>query len=82
MVWKADVLVLDLVVGCPFCYAKGSRKNRFAVLAHRFAADLVSPRERNRRRSPSYIEDFAIEERQTDAVKMGCKNVKLFLSEP
>jgi len=58
---------------------KGSRKNRFAFLAHRFAADLVSPKERNRRRSSSYVEDYAIEARPRDVVKMGCQNVKLFL---
>ncbi len=51
-------------------------------MAHRYAADLVSPRERNRRRSLSYVEDYAIEARQTDAAKMGCENVKLFLCEP
>jgi len=41
-------------------WAKGSRKSEFAFLAHRFAADLGSPCERNRRRSPSYVEDYAI----------------------
>ena len=61
---------------------KGSRKNRFAFLAHRFAADLVSPRERNWSRSSSYVEDFAITERLIAVVKMGCQNVKLFLSGP
>ncbi len=61
---------------------KDSRKNKFAFLAHRFAADSVSPRERNRRRSLSYVEDYAIEARLEDVVKMGCQNVKLFLRGP
>ncbi len=58
---------------------KGSRGNRFAVIAHRFAIDFVPPRERNRRRSQSYVEDYATQAGQTDEVEMGCKNVKLFL---
>ncbi len=61
---------------------KGSRKNNFAFLAHRFAADFDSPGGRNRSRSSSYVEDFAITERLIGVVKMGCQNVKLFLSGP
>ncbi len=89
-----------------FLGAKGSRKNKLRGVTRtardshswpcRFAAELVSPRKRNRRRSPSYVEDYAIaacesrsasqrghaKARPIDVVKMGCQNVKLFLREP
>ncbi len=42
-------------------------------------SDLISPKERTRRRSQSYAEDFVIKARPKE---MGCQNVKLFLSEP
>jgi len=31
---------------------------------------------------PHYFEDFAIEERAKDGLKMGCENGKLFLRKP
>ena len=43
----------------------------FAVLARRFVVDFASPREPNRRRGPSHVEDCAIEARQTDTGQDG-----------
>ena len=44
-------------------HPKGSRNNNFPEFEHKFGADWVDLREQNRRRSKTYAEDFASEDR-------------------
>jgi hypothetical protein len=67
-----EELMQDLVLNQEYVYldgfflpldAKGPRGNNFTFFAGRYAADLVCATERNRRRSPVYVENFVTERR-------------------
>ena len=72
----------DTVPGRMNPAAKGSRKNKFRDLAPRFGSDLAATIERNRRRSPSYVEDCAIEERSKMARRWDAKTGSYFCAGP